>query len=162
MKYTIMKCPICSKEFYSEYWKGGYIDHVTNLVGNLTRWFTEKPIMENTQENIDRLADLIYSDGNDIREKEDIKCRLNCFLKADFIPTEIKQAVEKRVRSKIGRKENATKKLIDGVETLLKTFTDEEIKWLCKAVEEKQYGTYSPVLDKLESVVHEECKKRRC
>lgn len=158
MKYTVMKCPICGKDFYEEYWRGGYIDHVTNFAEQLLDYRYET--IERPQEFIDRLVEDIYYDGNDIREKDDIECRLNCFLKAEFIPKEIREEVEKAIRPHIGKKENVVNRLIHGINELIKDFTDDEMSYLYRAVEEKLYGTYSPLLAEIETVVEDELRKR--
>lgn len=69
MKYTVMKCDCCGKTFYSEYWTGGYIDH-TNLTRNL-------PIM--VKRDIDDIVKGLCKKGNELRRKDDIIIRLNCF-----------------------------------------------------------------------------------
>ncbi len=72
MKQTILKCDCCGKEFYTEYYKGGYIDHFKNFVGNM-------PItIKNGQNDIFR--EICYA-GNSLRQDYDIKERLNCFEK---------------------------------------------------------------------------------
>lgn len=71
MKETIMRCDCCGKTFYSEYWTGGYIDHYINYA----RHFGS---MIKREEDI---FDAICTDGNKIRERIDVKCRLRCFEK---------------------------------------------------------------------------------
>lgn len=72
MKETVMRCDCCGKIFYSEYWTGGYIDHYINYA----RHFDS--MIKREEEDI---FDAIYTDGNKIRERTDVKCRLRCFEK---------------------------------------------------------------------------------
>lgn len=70
MEITRMYCENCGKEFYTEYWQGGYIDH-TNMTYNF-----EVSLHCGTE----RIVEEITQDGNDYRELEDIDDRLKCFL----------------------------------------------------------------------------------
>lgn len=78
-------CDICGKHFRSEYYTGGYIDHVNNFVGN-------KRIYE---KDLNRCLETIcFQDG--LRESGDIIDRLNCFLKWDGVSDEDKQMIAKK------------------------------------------------------------------
>lgn len=158
MKYTIMKCPICGKEFYSEYWTGGYIDHVTNFSENLLGY--KQTTMENTEENINKWADEIYYTGNEVRQKEDIECRLNCFLQADFIPEEIRKAVENEVRPDIGKREAVVDKFTEMVNNFIIGLEDEELHFFEKYLNESNHGTYYTAQSDLENLVEKETTKR--
>jgi len=70
MKITRMYCENCGKEFYSEYYEGGYIDH-TNMTHNFEI---------SLHRGIGDIVEEITQDGNDYRELEDIDDRLKCFL----------------------------------------------------------------------------------
>lgn len=158
MKYTIMKCPICGEEFYSEYWRAGYIDHVTNFAEHLLRYMQEP--MENNEENITHWAREIYFHGNEIREKKDIECRLNCFLKADFIPEEIRKAVENEVRPDIGKREAVIDKFTETINNFISALEDEELSFFRRYVTESNYGTYHTSQSHLENLVDKETTKR--
>lgn len=70
MKTTRMYCENCGKEFYTEYWQGGYIDH-TNMTNNF-----EISLHRGTEDIVEE----IIRNRNDYRELEDIDDRLKCFL----------------------------------------------------------------------------------
>lgn len=70
MKITRMYCENCGKEFYTEYWQGGYIDH-TNMTRNFEIYL---------HRGIESIVEEITQDGNDYRELKDIDDRLKCFL----------------------------------------------------------------------------------
>ena len=69
---TVMKCDCCGKVFYSEHWIGGYIDHYENFARQFD-W-----IIKRDEEDI--FYEICY-DGNELRDKYDIKCRFECFKK---------------------------------------------------------------------------------
>lgn len=71
---TIMICPVCGKEFYSKYWEGGYIDHVSNWVDNYK-------IKLNKLDNLDDIINDLTIDNLNYREEKDIIERKNCFVK---------------------------------------------------------------------------------
>ena len=70
MKTTRMYCENCGKEFYNEYYEGGYIDH-TNMTNNFEICLYR---------GIGDIVEEITQHGNDYRELEDIDDRLKCFL----------------------------------------------------------------------------------
>ncbi len=92
MKYTIRICDCCGKEFYSDYWAGGYIDHVVNF-SNRRYAYSDK-----TPRDIAR--NIIFS-GNNLRSIEDIVIRLDCFMTwrtvSDETKTEVKRIVDEMV-----------------------------------------------------------------
>lgn len=70
MKYTVMKCECCGKTFISDFWEGGYIDHVNNFVGN-RNLYIQRGIY-------DMARDIVFS-GNNIRPTWVIRDFINCF-----------------------------------------------------------------------------------
>ena len=71
---TIMKCPVCGKEFITKYWEGGYIDHVSNFVDNYK-------IKLNKLNNLDDIINDLTIHSLNYREEKDIIERKNCFIK---------------------------------------------------------------------------------
>lgn len=71
---TIMKCPVCGKEFVTEYWEGGYIDHVSNWVDNYK-------IKLNRLNNLDDIINDLTISSLNYRDEKDIIERKNCFIK---------------------------------------------------------------------------------
>jgi hypothetical protein len=70
MKYTILKCDCCGKTFVTEYYNGGYIDHYVNFVRNFPCFI---------KEGKNKVFGKVVYDGNELRDKDDIKVRLSCF-----------------------------------------------------------------------------------
>lgn len=64
----IMQCNRCGKVFFSEYYRGGYIDH-KNMTDNIGCYTTRDDIVR-----------AIVFHGNEIRESEDIRARLACAM----------------------------------------------------------------------------------
>ena len=62
---TIMKCPVCGKEFITKYWEGGYIDHVSNFVDNYK-------IKLNKLNNLDDIINDLTIHSLNYREEKDI------------------------------------------------------------------------------------------
>lgn len=91
MKYTVMKCDCCGKTFISEYWGGGYIDHVVNFVGNRNVFVREYDVNDMAQE-------IIFS-GNNLRELSTIRDFLKCFMTWDCFPEEFKTRVKRIVEA---------------------------------------------------------------
>ena len=93
MKKTIMTCDCCGKEFYSEYYTGGYIDH-TNLSNNFDVLF---------RCGAKRIISEICKHGNSLRDADDVKIRLNCFheyckkLLVTKLYDEVKEGVDKYI-----------------------------------------------------------------
>lgn len=102
MKYTVMKCECCGKTFASEYWEGGYIDHVENFVGN-------RRVFVHRNDVNDMAREIIFS-GNDLRELNTISDFLKCFMTWDCFPEEFKARVKKIVDAFIAKYKEANKK----------------------------------------------------
>jgi hypothetical protein len=109
-------CKICGLQFVSEYGKGGYIDHVSNFVGN-----REKIIRRGT----DDCVKMILSDGNKPRSSEDINSRLKCFCKWDNVDNDLKDNVIKIVKENlpiIEQAENKAKNITENLSDIEKYF----------------------------------------
>lgn len=93
MKITRMYCENCGKEFYEEYWQGGYIDH-TNMTSNFEC---------HLHRGIESIVEEITQDGNDYRELKDIDDRLKCFLiwlEKKKVPKEMIEEIKEKVAKK--------------------------------------------------------------
>jgi hypothetical protein len=106
MKYTVMKCPCCGKEFVSEYWGGGYIDHVTNFVGN-------RDVFVRKNDPVEMASEIIF-DGNNLRELSTIKDFLKCFMTWNCFPEEFKKRV-KAIVDEFVKKYKAAQKRCDEI-----------------------------------------------
>ena len=95
-----MYCENCGKEFYEEYWQGGYIDHM-NMVHGFDCFL---------HRGLDSIIEEICQDGNDYRELEDVDDRFKCF----FIWLE-KQKVSKEMLEEIKEKVAEKKKYIENL-----------------------------------------------
>lgn len=91
MKYTVMKCECCGKTFVSEYWGGGYIDHVVNFVGNRNVFVHKNDVNDMARE--------IIFDGNNLRELGTIRDFLKCFMTWDCFSEEFKARVKRIVEA---------------------------------------------------------------
>lgn len=100
MKTTRMYCENCGKEFYSEYYRGGYIDHM-NMVNNFGCFLYR---------DIDNIVRVICYDGNDFREIDDIDDRLVCMTK--WLRKNASLKVIKEVISKVEEKKEYIRDLI--------------------------------------------------
>lgn len=69
-----MICPVCGKKFYSKYWEGGYIDHVSN-------WSDNYKNKLNRLDNLDNVINDLTINNLNYREEKDIIERKNCFIK---------------------------------------------------------------------------------
>lgn len=88
-----MYCENCGKEFYIEYWQGGYTDHM-NMVNNFE-------VIKNC--GIDDIIQEICMGGNNYRELEDIDDRLKCFLiwlKKKKVSKEMLEEIKEKVSEK--------------------------------------------------------------
>ena len=101
-----MICDCCGKEFHTEYWEGGYIDHVTNFSSRFEGYAKR-------EDSIDRLSHDIVFSGNDIRSSYDMMDRLECMLKSIYISDDIKTAVGTIVIEMIARLNDARKEVSD-------------------------------------------------
>lgn len=109
MKTTRMYCENCGKEFYSEYYEGGYIDHM-NMTSNFECYL---------HRGIESIVEVITQDDNDYRELKDIDDRLKCFL----IWLE-KKKVSKEMLEEIKEKVAEKKKYIENLLQIRKEIQD--------------------------------------
>ena len=94
---TIMKCPVCGKEFITKYWEGGYIDHVSNWVDNYK-------IKLNRLNNLDDIINDLTIHNLNYREEKDIIERKNCFIKwliKQKVSEDIIKEIEKRTLERL-------------------------------------------------------------
>lgn len=83
------------------------------------------------EKDIDRDIRELCFDGNDLREDTDIKERLNCYLKWDNIPDDVKNIVKEKcdfLTKKILKAKNNAVEIVSGMTML-------ERKYLIKAAE---------------------------
>ena len=89
------KCPCCGTSFCSDYYEGGYIDHVLNFSkryhdnykqGYLKSWYLKELV-----------EDIVFS-GNYPRDDIDSKNRLACFMLWDFVDEPFKSKVSETVK----------------------------------------------------------------
>lgn len=158
MKYTIMECPICKKRFSTEYYAGGYIDHVENFSNRLVRAW--KNSIDCTKKNIKYYFDKIYYCGEDIRDKEDIDCRLNCFLHAESVCDELKRAVSERVNSVIGKKETVKEMFSSLIKNFIQSLTDDEFSVFENFANESEIMCDDTVEDIVKDLCETESEKR--
>lgn len=109
MKYTVMKCECCGKEFYSEYWEGGYIDHVVNFVGNRNVYVLRNDVQD--------MASTIIFSGNDLRQVCYIEQFLECFMTWDCFSDDFKNKVKKIVDKMLEKLKAANEKAEKILET---------------------------------------------
>lgn len=122
MKINKMICEHCGKVFYSKYYTGGYIDHYENFSNHKNSF----------GKDIDEDIRKICFNGNNLREDTDIKERLNCYLKWDNIPDDVKNIVKEKcdfLTKKILKAKNNAVEIVSGMTML-------ERKYLIKAAEE--------------------------
>ncbi len=125
-------CDCCGKEFYSEHWTGGYIDHM-NMVNNRriyksrfkSNWYNEIDEV-NYKKMIEDVVNEICYCGNDPREEYDVKSRLECFMLWDDFSENEKTEVKTMVETLIFARDQAYKKL----EKYLKSLTNTELNVL--------------------------------
>lgn len=89
MKYTVLKCDCCKRTFFSEYWEGGYIDHVVN--------FAEHRNIFGSRDDVRDMARKIIFDGNNVREIRHIKEFMKCFMTWDCFSDDFKVQVKRIV-----------------------------------------------------------------
>jgi len=97
MKVNKMICKHCGKEFYTKYSIGGYIDHYENFSSRHNSF----------GKDVGYDVEAICYHGNDIRDDEDIAERLNCYLKWDNVPDDIKIRVKEKCEFLINKIINA-------------------------------------------------------
>ncbi len=159
MKYTIMQCPICGKTFYNEYNAGGYIDHVENFSNDLAR--KAKGSIDCTEKNIKRYYEEIYYHGNEIREKDDVECRLNCFLSAEAVCNELKNAVAEKVKEVVEKKDKVREQFCTAVKDFMSKLTDDDfVVFENYANETNHYGGTTPIARLLEKLCDTERDSR--
>jgi hypothetical protein len=98
-----MKCSRCGKEFVTEYWEGGYIDHVVN--------FSENRDVNCNREDAEEMAREIIFSGNDVRQARYIKERLGCYLTWEEVSKEKKARVNLIVNAMVKGLEEAEKRV---------------------------------------------------
>lgn len=104
-------CEYCGKHFYSRYFVGGYIDHYENFAQN----------KEYFGNDIDDDVMEICFNGNEIREIDDIKERLFCYMQWDNISDNFKETVSNHCNfliDKVQKAEEKAKKLVEGLTML--------------------------------------------
>lgn len=122
MEINKMICEHCGKVFYSKYYTGGYIDHYENFSKH----------RNSLGKDINRDIRELCFNGNNLREDTDIKERLNCYLKWDNIPDDVKNIVKEKcdfLTNKILKAKNNAVEIVSGMTML-------ERKYLIKAAEE--------------------------
>lgn len=87
---TKMTCDCCGRTFYSEFWEGGYIDHVVNF----SQHFKSYSERENVVEHLSK--EIIFS-GNSVRSIYEINIRLNCAMKSIYFSDDVKTKVKRIV-----------------------------------------------------------------
>lgn len=116
MKINKMVCEHCGKEFYEEYYIGGYIDHYTNFSSH------KSSFGKDVEHDVRRIC----CDGNDVREDKDIQERLNCYLKWDNVSDDVKTTVKQKCDFLINKIKVAKEK----AEAIVKDMTMLERKYL--------------------------------
>lgn len=104
-------CDYCGKYFYSKHYAGGYIDHYRNFAQN----------KEYFGNDIDDDVMEICFNGNEIREIDDIKERLFCYMQWDNISDNFKETVSNHCNfliDKVQKAEEKAKKLVEGLTML--------------------------------------------
>lgn len=115
-----MICEYCGKEFYTEYYTGGYIDHYINFAQH-------KDGFGDVNHDV---REICY-DGNNLRDYDDIRDRLDCYLKWDNISDNVKQKVQEKCKFLINKMiiaEQKSRKIVSGLTML-------ERKYLIKAAQ---------------------------
>lgn len=135
MRFDQMICEYCGRSFVSEYWEGGYIDHYENFATNHMCY--GKDVEHDIKE--------ICFHGNDLREDDDIKERLNCYLKWDNVPDDIKAEVKEKCEFLM----NKIKKAKEKAEHIVCDCTMLERKYIIKAAEDNCSTPYGNEDNKL-------------
>lgn len=120
MKSDQMICEYCGRSFISEYWEGGYIDHYENFAAHHMCY--GKDVEHDIKE--------ICFHNNDLRDDDDIKERLNCYLKWDNVPDDIKIEVKEKVENAVQK----IRKTKQNVENTISNCTKLEFELLAKRV----------------------------
>ena len=98
-----MICDICGKEFYSEFYEEGYIDHVLNFCGSHNRNIT-------ANREPKEIALEIMTDGNKMRSRHSINDRLKCFMLWDNVSYDKKEQVKEYVQKAMEKYDFAAEK----------------------------------------------------
>lgn len=104
-------CEYCGKHFFSKHYTGGYIDHYRNFAQN----------KEYFGNDIDDDVMEICFKGNEIREIDDIKERLFCYMQWENISDKFKEEVSEHCHyliDKIEKAEQKAKQLVEGLTML--------------------------------------------
>lgn len=120
-------CEYCGKEFFSKYYRGGYIDHYGNFSSHKNSFGND----------IDDDISEICLHGNDVRDVDDIQERLNCYLKWDNISDEMKSEVTAMCNALIDKVQKAQRKAKD----IVKNMTMLERRYL---IEEAKDNCHTP------------------
>jgi len=117
MKITRMVCENCGKEFYTEYYDGGYIDHM-NMVNNF---------QVSLNRGLDSIVDDICKSGNSWRPVSDIDIRKTCFIK--WLE---KQDVSKEFIERVINQVDKTQEHISEIETKTEKLQNQlnELDWI--------------------------------
>lgn len=124
MEINKMVCEYCGKVFYDKYNLGGYIDHYTNFAQH----------KEGFGEDVDDDVQEICFDGNDLRDNKDIEERLNCYLKWDNVPDDIKNQVKEKCEfliDKIVKAKERAKEIVSNLTMLERKYIIDAAKENC-------------------------------
>lgn len=111
MKQKILKCDCCGREFYTEYYTGGYIDHYENFARNFEKY----------NNNIEKITYEICMTHNRLRDSHDIGSRLECVLLSKDIENTCKEQIKVNVHSvldSIYQAEEKAKNIVTGLTML--------------------------------------------
>lgn len=142
MKYTItvMKCSVCGKRF-KEYEGLQYHDHVERFSDGLIG--KENSIVFNEKNLIFYTNKISCYDNGILRDKEDMECRLNCFLKAKSVTQELKEAVKKEVSRLMGKKEEIDNRFSQVYRDFVKSLSREDLDIFYSHCYKSLYGKIS-------------------
>lgn len=84
------KCDCCGKTFYTEYYAGGYIDHVVN--------FSDRKDYLSSLSADKAIKEIVFS-GNDMRNEYDIQERLKCFCMQKSVSEDVKSECKERIEN---------------------------------------------------------------
>jgi len=112
----MLKCSICGKEFTTEYYAGGYIDHCINFSDS------HKKAVYKYRGKVGYLEEICLH-GNDLRADYDIKERLKCFMLWKEPDDEIKEYVSQKIEELIQTRDKAygrAAEILDGLTSIEK------------------------------------------
>lgn len=125
MKTTRMICDCCGKEFYSEYYAGGYIDHYYNFAR------IRKSLGKNLIEDFHGIC---YDRGGKVRHEDDIKSRFECYLQWENVPDDMKKQMGEMIHEAlddITKAREKAQKIVGECTILEKKYLIEEAKRGC-------------------------------